>query len=83
MARWKAEEAAQAAYDAAKPPQGEITGWLSGDPSRPGLPIREINDWDAIELAGKASNAVFRQFQTETGIDVRHLIHVYNDGWMD
>jgi site-specific DNA-cytosine methylase len=69
-ARARATEAADAAYNAAKPPQGEITGWWVGQPTR------EITDEDAIELARRASNAVYRQFQTETGIDVRHLIHV-------
>ena len=76
-ARRKAGEAADAAYEAAKPPQGEITGWFAGQP------IRQITDEsgayldaDALAKAREASRAVFRQFQKETGIDVSHITGV-------
>ena len=69
-AQAKATEAADAAYNAAKPPQGEITGWWAGQPTR------EITDEDAIVKAREASQAVLRQFQKETGIDVSHLMRV-------
>jgi len=67
-ARARAEKAAGEAYELAKPTQGEPTGFWAGNV------FREITDEDALVAARMASNDVFRQFQSTTGIDVRHLI---------